>query len=63
MSFHMTEVDLASPDCRLMVVDVRAPSSGPHFWPTFIGAGCAVLFLVRPFVRYASLLARCARLC
>jgi hypothetical protein len=54
MGFRMTEVDLASPDCRLLVVDVMAPSSGPHFWPTFIGAGCAVLFL--------SHLVRCAAL-
>lgn len=45
MGFRMTEVDLASPDCRLLVVDVMETSSGPHFWPTFIGGGCAVLFL------------------
>jgi hypothetical protein len=63
MGFRMTEVDLASPDCRLMVVDVMAPSSGPHFWPTFIGAGCAVLYLSH-LVRCAalSLRARCTSL-
>ena len=63
MGFRMTEVDLASPECRRMVVDVVAPSSGPHFWRTFIGAGCAVLFLSH-LVRCAALSfrARCTAL-